>query len=141
MTDPSGTVRLNCVVIVPTVRLAVVSALDAASCVRPTTSGTTTCGKPDETRTVTRVPSSTSLPAVGSWLITDPAGTVMLGAAGNTPTDETVTWYVPGVSGWKNSGIETVMSLSASGVGFPMSIEASGIAVAGATPVAKISTR
>ena len=44
MTEPDGTVVLDAVVTVPTVRPAVVIALDAAVCVRPTTFGGATCG-------------------------------------------------------------------------------------------------
>ena len=65
MTDPAGTVRLDCVVIVPTVRLAAVSALDAAACVRLTTFGTATCGRPDEITRATAVLMTTSVAAAG----------------------------------------------------------------------------
>ena len=65
MTDPAGTVRLEAVVTVPTVRLAAVSALDAAACVRLTTFGTATCGSPEETTRATAVLMTTSAPAAG----------------------------------------------------------------------------
>src|SRR3954447_23350755 len=48
MTDPAGTVALDDCVIAPTVRPAVVIAAEAAACVSPTTSGTGTCGGPDD---------------------------------------------------------------------------------------------
>ena len=65
MTDPAGTVRLDAVVTVPTVRLAAVSALLAAACVRSTTLGTATCGSPDETTRATAVLMTTSVAAAG----------------------------------------------------------------------------
>ena len=86
MTDPAGTVRLDCVVTVPTVRLAAVSALDAAAWARLTTFGTATCGSPEETTRATAVLMTTSAPAAGVWLITDPTGTVRLDAVVTTPT-------------------------------------------------------
>ena len=76
MTDPAGTVMLDAVVIAPTVRPAPVIAAVAAACVWLTTSGTATCGRPDEMTSATALPMSTSAPAAGFWLITDPAGTV-----------------------------------------------------------------
>jgi hypothetical protein len=45
-----------------------------------TTSGTATCGKPEEMTSATALPMTTSAPAAGSWLMTDPLGTVMLDA-------------------------------------------------------------
>src|ERR671935_48572 len=86
MTDPEGTVRLDCVVIAPTVRLAAAIALDAAVCVRLTTFGTATCGKPDDTTSATAVLMTTSVPAAGLWLITDPEGTVRLDCVVIAPT-------------------------------------------------------
>src|SRR5688572_16344039 len=86
MTEPAGTVRLDAVVMVPTVRLAAVSALDAAACVRFTTSGTPTCGKPEDTTRDTAVLMTTSVPAAGFWLMIDPAGTVRLDAVVTAPT-------------------------------------------------------
>ena len=65
MTDPAGTVRLDAVVIVPTVRLAAVSAPLAEACVSATTLGTATWGSPDETTRATAVLMTTSAPAVG----------------------------------------------------------------------------
>src|SRR6476620_10971232 len=78
MTDPAGTVVLVAVVTVPTVRPAPVIAVVAALCVRPTTLGTATCGRPDETTSETALPTLTCVPPTGDWLITDPAGTVVL---------------------------------------------------------------
>ena len=77
---------LDDVVIVPTVRPAVVIAEDAATCVRPTTFGTATCGGPDETTSATALPTFTCVAAVGFWLITDPDGTVLLEAVVTVPT-------------------------------------------------------
>ena len=56
ITDPAGTVVLDAVVTVPTVRPAPVIAVVAAACVRPTTLGTATCGRPDETTSATALP-------------------------------------------------------------------------------------
>src|SRR5438874_790763 len=77
---------LEAVVTAPTVRPAVVMALEAAACVRLTTSGTATCGRPEETVNATALLTRTSAPATGDWLITDPAGTVMLDAVVTAPT-------------------------------------------------------
>ena len=71
MTEPAGTVVLDAVVIVPTVRPAPVIAAVAAACVRLTTFGTATCGRPVETTSATALPVATCVPAVGFWLITD----------------------------------------------------------------------
>src|SRR5438094_636797 len=86
MTDPAGTVRLDAVVIVPTVSLAAVSVLLAAACVEPTTSGTAACGGPDDTTNATALPGSTGSPAAGLSLMTKPAGTVALDAVVTDPT-------------------------------------------------------
>src|SRR6476661_1060689 len=80
MTEPLGTVVLDAVVIVPTVRLALPIAVVAAACVRFTTLGTVTSGGPDATT------SATALPLAGFWLITEPAGTVVLDAVVIVPT-------------------------------------------------------
>jgi hypothetical protein len=76
MTVPEGTVVLDCVVIVPTVRPAVVIALLAAAWVLPTTFGTDTL--PLETTRFTAAPGDSALPAVGLSLMTLPLGTVVL---------------------------------------------------------------
>src|SRR5919199_1577824 len=86
MTDPAGTVVLDAVVIAPTVSCALVIAAVAAVWVSPTTFGTATCGGPDETTRATAVPMTTSVPAAGFWLITDPAGAVGLEAVVIAPT-------------------------------------------------------
>src|SRR5436853_181867 len=86
MTDPAGTVLLVAVVIVPIVSEALVIAVVAAACVRPTTFGTATCGSPDETTSATALPVLTCVPDAGVWLITDPAGTVVLVAVVMVPT-------------------------------------------------------
>src|SRR3954468_13095231 len=86
MTDPAGTVMLDAVLIAPTVRPMPVSALDAFAWGRLTTFGTATCGRPDEITRATALPTTTSAPAAGVWLITDPAGTLMLDAVLIAPT-------------------------------------------------------
>src|SRR3954471_3402765 len=86
MTDPAGTVVLVVVVIVPTVSDAPVTAVLAAVCVRPTTLGTATCARPLKTTRLTALPVLACVPAAGDWLITDPAGTVVLVAVGIVPT-------------------------------------------------------
>src|SRR6185295_17583717 len=86
ITDPAGTVVLEAVVTVPTVRPAFVIAVVAAACVRPTTFGVATCGNPDETTSATALPVVTCVPPTGVWLITDPAGTVVLETVVTVPT-------------------------------------------------------
>src|SRR3954466_8687895 len=86
MTLPTGTVMLGAVVIVPTTSCAVVIAVVAAACVRPTTAGAVTCGSPDEIVSAIALPTTTSAFAAGFWLITLPAGTVMLEAVVRVPT-------------------------------------------------------
>src|SRR5262245_3240727 len=80
MTEPAGTVVLDAVVTVPSVRFEPVSTVVAAACVKPTTFGTATCGGPLDTTRFTALPDATCVPAAGFWLITDPAGTVVLEA-------------------------------------------------------------
>ena len=70
--------RLWAKVIAPTVRPAPVSDVVAAACVKPTTFGTVTGGRPLDTTMFMAVPTSTVRPVAGSWLITVPAGTVVL---------------------------------------------------------------
>src|SRR3954471_9588515 len=86
MTLPDGTVMLDVVVIVPTTSCTVVIALVAAAWVNPTTSGALACGRPVEIVSATALPTTTSAFAAGFWLMTDPAGTVMLGAVVIVPT-------------------------------------------------------
>src|SRR5262245_19832511 len=86
MTEPAGTVVLDCCVIVPTTRPAFVIAVVAAVCVRPTTFGTATCGGPDDTTRFTELPTATCVAAAGAWLITEPAGTVVLDCCVIVPT-------------------------------------------------------
>src|ERR1051325_25380 len=86
MTDPAGTVMLDCVVIAPTVSGAPVIAVLAAVCVNPTTFGTVVCGRPDETTKATVVLIRTSVFAVGVWLMTEPLGTVVLDCVVTVPT-------------------------------------------------------
>src|SRR5687767_1858944 len=80
MTNPAGTVSLDAVETLPMTRPTAVIALPAAACVRFTTAGTDTSGRPDETTSVTAVPETTDVPASGLWLMTLPAGTVRLAA-------------------------------------------------------------
>src|SRR3954468_5162689 len=86
MTDPAGTVVLVAVVIVPTGSEAPGVAVLAAVCVRPTKRGTATCGRPLETTRLTALPTLTCVPPAGDWLMTDPAGTVVLVAVVIVPT-------------------------------------------------------
>src|SRR3954471_2781910 len=86
MTLPAGTVMLVAVVMVPTTSCAPVIAVVAAACVKPTTSGALTCGRPDETVSAIALPMTTSAPAAGDWLMTLPDGTVMLDAVVIVPT-------------------------------------------------------
>src|SRR3954468_13473211 len=77
---------LDVVLIAPTVRPMLVSALDALACGWLVTSGTATCGRPEEITSATALPITTSAPAAGFWLITEPAGTVMLEVVLIAPT-------------------------------------------------------
>src|SRR4051812_26344259 len=86
ITEPAGTVVLEAVVTAPTIRFALVIAAVAAVCVSPTTAGTATCGRPDDTTSATALPMTTCAPAIGVWLITDPEGTVVLVAVVTAPT-------------------------------------------------------
>src|SRR3954453_7968512 len=76
---------LDVVLIAPTVRPMLVSALDAVAWLLFVTSGTATCGRPEEITRATALPTTTSAPAAGFWLITEPAGTVMLDAVVTVP--------------------------------------------------------
>src|SRR3954469_2132960 len=86
ITQPAGTVMLDAVLMAPTVRPMLVSALDAVACGLSVTSGTATCGRPEEITSATALPTTTSAAAAGFWLITEPAGTVMLDAVLMGPT-------------------------------------------------------
>src|SRR3954465_10083118 len=86
ITEPAATVMLDVVLIAPTVRPMLVSALAALACAWLVTSGTATCGRPDEITSATALPTTTSAPAAGFSLITEPAGTVMLDAVLMAPT-------------------------------------------------------
>src|SRR4051812_44795176 len=77
---------LDALLIAPTVRPMLVNALEAFAWVWFVTSGTATCGRPEEITRVTALPTTTSAPAAGFWLITDPAGTVMLEVVLIAPT-------------------------------------------------------
>src|SRR3954466_8161908 len=85
MTLPEGTVVLDAFAIVPTTSCALVIAAEAAACVSPTTSGALTCGRPVDTVSAIGLPTTTSAPAAGDWLMTLPAGTVMLDAVVTGP--------------------------------------------------------
>src|SRR5579872_4271173 len=74
ITSPGGTVVLAALMTLPRMRPAPVSALPAAACVSPTTSGTVTIGGPVEITRFTAVAAGTSTPAPGLWLITSPEG-------------------------------------------------------------------
>src|SRR3954468_3256418 len=78
ITEPDGTVMLEVVLIAPTVRPMLVNAFVAFACGWFITSGTATCGNPEEITSATALPANTSAPAAGFWLITEPDGTVML---------------------------------------------------------------
>src|SRR5262249_2687638 len=86
ITEPAGTVVLDCCVTVPTTRPAFVIAVGAAVCVRPTTFGTATCAGPDDTTRFTALPTVTCVPETGDWLMTEPAGTVVLDCCVTVPT-------------------------------------------------------
>src|SRR3954467_13319033 len=86
MTLPAATVVLDAVVTVPSTSCAVVGAVVAAACANPTTAGVLTCGRPDETVSAIALPTTTSAFAAGFWLMTDPAGTVMLDAVVIVPS-------------------------------------------------------
>src|SRR5258705_10718881 len=79
--EPAGTVMLEAVVTAPTVSPVAVIAAVAATCVSVTTLGTATSGGPDDTTSATALPVTTSVPAAGSSLTMEPAGTVVLDAA------------------------------------------------------------
>src|SRR3954471_19891854 len=86
ITEPDGTVMLEVVLVAPTVRPMLVRALDALACGWFVTSGTATCGRPEEITSATALPTTTSAPAAGFWLITEPAATVMLDVVLIAPT-------------------------------------------------------
>src|SRR5690349_21350619 len=134
MTLPAGTVRLEAVVGAPTTRCAAVIAVLAAASVRPATSGALTWGAPVETTSANALPTTTSAPATGDWLITEPAGTVRLGAVVTVPTTSCAPviavvaddWLRPTTSGAPTCGkpveivsaIALLMATSAPAAGF-----------------------
>src|SRR5438105_229550 len=85
MTVPAANVVLAALVTV-TVKPAPVSDAVAAACVCPTTFGTATGGRPLDTTKFIAVPTSTVSPSAGFWLMTMPAGTVVLDCCVTTPT-------------------------------------------------------
>jgi hypothetical protein len=86
ITPPEGTVELDAVVTVPTVRPALVIAVVAADCESPTTLGTVTGAGPDDMLRFTAEPAATLALALGLWLITSPEGTLELDAVVTVPT-------------------------------------------------------
>jgi len=84
LTRPASTVALDCCVTVPTTSPAAAIAVLAAACVIFTTLGTAT--GPIETISATAEPAATLVPAAGVWLITLPAGTVVLDDCEIVPT-------------------------------------------------------
>src|SRR3954452_17253323 len=86
MTEPDATVRLGDVDTAPTARPDAVIALFAAGWVSAVKSGTATYGSQDDTTRETALPTTTSVPAEGVWVMTDPDGTVMLEAVLIAPT-------------------------------------------------------
>src|SRR3954452_4697959 len=87
MTRPAAIVALVSVLIAPTARPALVIVLVALACGVLTTEGTRTCGGPLDTTIATELPVTTSVPADGVWLMTDPAGTTLLDADVTAPTE------------------------------------------------------
>ena len=77
---------LFCVVTAPTTRPAPTIAASASACGNPMTSGTRTGAGPKDTTRSTALPGATGVPPVGSWLITEPAGTVSLFCVVTAPT-------------------------------------------------------
>src|SRR6185503_4982153 len=100
ITNPAATVVLDAVVIAPTLNPAPVIAAVAAACVWPTTLGVATSGSPLETTSETALPVATCVPAAGSWLITVPAGTVVLGALVIAPTVSPAVVITVIAAGW-----------------------------------------
>ena len=86
ITSPAATVLLVAVVTVPSNKPAPVMAVVAAAWVSPTTFGTETLAGPVEMIRFTVEPVFTLVPAVGLWLITSPAATVLLVAVVTVPT-------------------------------------------------------
>src|SRR5205085_8062636 len=86
MTLTVGTYTPHARAIVPTVSCAAVIAVVAAACVRPTTAGALTCGRPVDTVSAIALPTTTSAPAAGFELLTHPDGTGMLEAVVTVPT-------------------------------------------------------
>src|SRR6476661_4892164 len=86
ITLPAATVLLDAVVTVPSTSPAFVMVVVAAACVMPTTFGTATLPGPVDTTMFTADPTFTCVPAIGLWLITLPAATVLLDAVVTVPT-------------------------------------------------------
>ena len=134
ITWPAGIVLLYCSLTVPTVRPAEVRVDAAADCVVPTTFGTVTGCTPSDTTRFTALPGATCAPADGDWLITWPAGTVLLYCSLTVPTVRPATASVssaterwsPTTSGTDTSSapIETV---SATGLPSGTSVLAAGV--------------
>src|SRR5262245_10214645 len=86
MTSPAGMIVDELIVTAPSLRLLPVIVFVAAVCIRPTTFGTVTIEGPVDTTSATDDPGATAVPAAGDELMTDPAGTVALGAVVVDPT-------------------------------------------------------
>src|SRR5580765_6767604 len=86
MTLPAGTVALDALVTAPTTRPAALTVEVAAACVVCATFGTATSAGTVDTTSDTALPLATCVPATGLWLMTDPAGTVVLEACEIVPT-------------------------------------------------------
>src|SRR3954451_25215734 len=78
MTEPDATVRLGDVDTAPTARPDAVIALFAAGWVSAVKSGTATYGSPDDTTRETALPTKTSVPAEGGWVMSELDGTGIL---------------------------------------------------------------
>ena len=83
MTLPTGIVALKPGVIVPSASPAAVMAVRAAACVFPTTLGTAIAG-PSDTTPDTPLPTLTTDPALGLWLMSTPAAMVLLNSVEET---------------------------------------------------------
>src|SRR3954454_18134655 len=86
ITRPAATVVLDAVLTAPTASPAAAIVVAAAVGVSPSTLGTAPCTRPEDTTSATALPVATRAPASGVWLITVPAGTVVLDAVVTAPT-------------------------------------------------------
>src|SRR5215471_14848251 len=86
MTEPDGTVVLDAVVTVPTVKFADVIALVAAVCVIDTTFGTMSIGRREDTTSTTARPDATWVPAHRFSLMDWPSGVFLPDVVVTVPT-------------------------------------------------------